>query len=302
MALASDIALKNNMDRIAGAILSSQNLNPPNRLKNPCSICNKNCLKNQAAINCSTCGKDYHIKCDGISKKQYNEYKTTKEDPNLPDLRWHCLYCTMKSNHVNIPFTLSDSQELQNLNISDNMKFCEHLPKLEDVFETTKFSKFPDNDTVLTLPSNLNSRYHSVYEFQKLKIQKNFNIFHSNVNGIESNLDTLENFLAGAKSAMDVIGITETSENAVNSFVANIELDGYKIFHTPTNSAKGGTAIYVNKNFDAFERTDIKAQTDLFESVWIEIKNKQNKNIICGCIYRHPTQNISDFNNYLDAT
>ena len=62
---------------------------------------------------------------------------------------------------------------------------------------------------------------------------------------------------------MDVIGISETSENAVNSFVANIELDGYELFHTPTNSAKGGTAIYVNKNVDAFERTDIKALTDL---------------------------------------
>ena len=49
------------MDRIAGAILSGQKLNPPNRLKNPCSICNKNCLRNQALINCSTCGKDYHL-------------------------------------------------------------------------------------------------------------------------------------------------------------------------------------------------------------------------------------------------
>ena len=39
MALATDIALKNNMDRIAGAILSDQNLNPRNKLKNPCSIC-----------------------------------------------------------------------------------------------------------------------------------------------------------------------------------------------------------------------------------------------------------------------
>ena len=151
MALAQDIALKNNMDRIAGAILSDQNLNPINRLKNPCSICNKNCLKNQACINCSTCGKDYHIKCDGISKIQYNEYKTIKDDPNKPNLQWHCLYCTMKHNHINIPFTLSDSQELQNLNISDNMKFCEHLPKLEDVFETSKFSKFPENEAVLSL-------------------------------------------------------------------------------------------------------------------------------------------------------
>jgi hypothetical protein len=104
MALATDIALKNNMDRISGAILSGQNLNPLNRLKNPCSICNKNCLKNQACINCSTCGKDYHIKCDGISKIQYNEYNTIKDDPNKTDLQWHCLYCTIKLNHKKYPF------------------------------------------------------------------------------------------------------------------------------------------------------------------------------------------------------
>ena len=299
---AIEIALQNNMDRIAGAILSDQQLNPPNKLKNPCSICNKNCLKNQAFINCDSCGKCFHIKCDGITVKQYNHYTNLKNDPQYSDLDMHCLYCTMKSNHDNIAFTLSDSQELQNLNISDNMKFCEHLPRLEDVFETSKFSSFPNCNAELSLPSNLDSRYHSVYDFQKLKIQKNFNIFHSNVNGIESKFDVLENFLAGAKSAMDVIGISETSEDKDKSFLANISLDGYKLFHTPSNSPKGGTAIYVNDDYDVFERTDIKAQTDLFESVWVEIKNKQSKNIVCGCIYRHPNQKISEFNKYLDST
>ena len=163
MAQAIEIALKNNLDRIAGAILIGSELNPPNRFKNPCSICNKNCLKNQAFINCSTCGKDYHIKCDGTSLKQYNDYKKIKNDPLCLDLHLHCLYCTMKTNHENIAFTLSDSHDLQNINNSDNMKFCEHLPRLEDVFETSKFSSFPNRNAESTLPSNLNSKYHSVW-------------------------------------------------------------------------------------------------------------------------------------------
>ena len=25
-----------------------------------------------------------------------------------------------------------------------------------------------------------------------------------------------------------------------------------------------------------------------FESGWVEIKNKNSKNIACGCLYRHP--------------
>ena len=131
------------------------------------------------------------------------------------------------------------------------------------------------------------------------------NIFHSNVNGLESKFDTLHDFLAGANSAMDIIGITETSEDNDNSFISNVSLDGYKLFHTPSLSRKGGSALYVNQVFDVIERADFKTQNNLFESVWIEIKNANSKNIICGCIYRHPKvlkQDFSDFLNYLDAT
>ena len=63
--------------------------------------------------------------------------------------------------------------------------------------------------------------------------------------------------------------------------------------------------MFINKDFDSFERTDLKAQTDLYESVWAEIKNKNSKNIVCGCIYRHPNSlksDINEFNKYLDST
>ena len=96
MAQAIEIALKNNMERIAGAIISEKELNPPNRLKNPCSICNKNCLSNQACIQCNTCEKFCHIKCDGTSLQNYNLYQTTNDDPSV---KWHCLYCTMNTFH-----------------------------------------------------------------------------------------------------------------------------------------------------------------------------------------------------------
>ena len=48
MAEAIQIKLQQSIERISGAILSEKELNPPNKLKNPCSICNKNCLENQA--------------------------------------------------------------------------------------------------------------------------------------------------------------------------------------------------------------------------------------------------------------
>ena len=65
---------------------------------------------------------------------------------------------------------------------------------------------------------------------------------------------------------MDVVAITETSENKDDSFIGNISMEGYSTpFHTPTNTLKGGTAMFINKDFDSFERTDLKAQTDLYE-------------------------------------
>ena len=57
--------------------------------------------------------------------------------------------------------------------------------------------------------------------------------------------------------------------------------------HTPSKSSKGGTTIYVNKDFDSLERSDLDINVIAFESTWIEIKNK-SKNIIIGCLYRHP--------------
>ena len=78
-------------------------------------------------------------------------------------------------------------------------------------------------------------------------------------------------------------------------------LDGYKLFHTPSNTRKGGTAMYINSNYDVFERNDLKSQTDLFETVWAEIKNTNSKNILCACVYRHPNNDLSDFLVYLEA-
>ena len=40
----------------------------------------------------------------------------------------------------------------------------------------------------------------------------------------------------------------------------------------------------------------------MFESVWMEISNKSSKNVVCGCIYRHPNNDMSDFLLYLESS
>ena len=154
------------------------------------------------------------------------------------------------------------------------MDFCKYLPSLEIVHETSSYYKYslPDVNE-LDVPTLLTSKYHSVSDFQQLKIEKNFNIFHSNVNGLESKLDSLQNFLSGSKSALDVIAISETSEHSDQSFITNVNIDGFRSpFSTPSLSKKGGTTLYINNDFDVFERLDLKIQDQDFESVWVEIK------------------------------
>ena len=122
MAQAIDIALKNNMERIAAAILLGKELNLPNNLKFPCGICNKSVQKNQNALQCDTCDKWVHRKCEGMSPEKYRSFSET-------DVQFHCLYCTMRENHENIPFTISDNFELGNINNSD-----EHVHKYQPPF------------------------------------------------------------------------------------------------------------------------------------------------------------------------
>ena len=166
--------------------------------------------------------------------------------------------------------------------------------------EVSKFSNITCNEVDYNLPVRTTCKYYSANEFLNLKTSNNLNIFHTNINGQESKFDILHEFISNASVELDIVAITETSHKNGEFFTTNVSLEGYDEFYTPSNSSKGGTAIYVKENYDVFERNDLKIQNDCLESTWIEIKNKNNKNILCGCIYRHPTYNLSEFLNYLE--
>ena len=170
---------------------------------------------------------------------------------------------------------------------------------MELVTEVSKFSNLQAYDLDLNMADQNDCKYYTVNEFQKLNLQKKFNIFHSNVNGLESKFENLHEFLTSASSNMDIVAITETSQKSNENFIKNVTIEAYDIYSTGSHSARGGMAIYVNNNFNSFERNNLKIYNDEFESVWIAI-NKGNKNIICGCLYRHPRNNSKDFLSYLE--
>ena len=137
---------------------------------------------------------------------------------------------------------------------------------MEQISETDRYINYQlqqnGNDVDQNISSLLSTKYYGVNAFQQLDNSNNLNIFHSNVNSLESKFDILSEFLDGSKSDLDIVGITETSEKNDTSFISNVSLPGYTLFHTPTNTRNGGTALYVKSIYNPFERFDLKIQDD----------------------------------------
>ncbi len=275
-------------------------MKPTKNLKYPCSICSKSVMKNQKSVQCDTCDLWAHIKCDGTTKDEYDIL--IESDDNTS---WKCLVCRIRENSNIFPFTLvSNVLDLEYVNISDSMRMLELLPKFEILAEVSKFSNLSSNDIDSNINSQVNCIYYPVDKFYKLQEKNpgNFNVFHSNVNGLDTHYENMHQFLSSLPTDFDVINITETSQKVDQNFKCNVSMDGYESFFTSSNSNKGGTGIYVKETYNTVERTDLNVQKDDYESVWIEIINSKSKNIVCGCIYRHPRANLEEFNEYMNKT
>ena len=97
-----------------------------------------------------------------------------------------------------------------------------------------------------------------------------------------------------------IIGISETKLSKHTKPKFNIKLKGYKCYHVDTEADKGGTLIYVSKTLNTNERPDLEQllyKSEVLESTFIEIINPNKKNTIVGCIYRHPSMDLEEFNN-----
>ena len=47
-------------------------------------------------------------------------------------------------------------------------------------------------------------------------------------------------------------------------------------------------------------RNDLSFLEDEFETLWIEIKNTKDKNILCCCSYRHPDTDVKNIDGHID--
>ena len=112
-------------------------------------------------------------------------------------------------------------------------------------------------------------------------------------------LEELEYLLDKTKIDFDAIGINASRIKKDNSPINSINLKGYSHESCPTESAAGGTLLYISNNLSYKPRNDlcIYKSTEL-ESTFIEILAPKKTRVIVGCIYRHPHMDLNEFNDY----
>ena len=147
---------------------------------------------------------------------------------------------------------------------------------------------------------NITCRYVDCSDFNKsYKGIKGISIFHLNINSLSKHIESLSTLLEKL-IPFEIIAITETRISN-DSISHNLEIPNYSCVLTKTESAAGGTAIYVRNSLTFKIRNDLKVIKDKFlESTFVEIIQQKKENIVIGCIYKHPTLCKREFvNEYL---
>ena len=127
---------------------------------------------------------------------------------------------------------------------------------------------------------------------------------HLNIASLNAHKDELDDLLSILNLKLDIIALSETKILKGINPTYDPRLRGYNEFLKPTESEKGGTALYINENIQNTQRTDLETLLyfpKLLESSFAELVTSSKEKIIVGCIYKHPKMDIDDFNTLFEA-
>ena len=119
-----------------------------------------------------------------------------------------------------------------------------------------------------------------------------------NISPLPFHFDKLYALLSELDHSPDIIAISECCLKSSTKSIVKINLENYCVEHTPTESSNGGTLLHIKNDISYKVRNHLKIyKSKELELIFMEIINKTSKNTIVGCIYKHPTISISEFNN-----
>ena len=146
----------------------------------------------------------------------------------------------------------------------------------------------PDSNFLTRLPSSkylveeeINNRFASVNNIPSLSIM------HLNTRSLLGNFDKLNLLLGNLQLPFSVIGVSETWLNdATSELVSN---------HRKSKTG-GGVGIYLKNGLEYKLREECNlSDSEVIESLFLEITVPHGKNTIVGSVYRPPNQNTATF-------
>ena len=92
----------------------------------------------------------------------------------------------------------------------------------------------------------------------KVFFKRAFSLMHLNISSLQYQLDEISNLIDKSKTKFSIIGITKSRVNKDIAPLKNINLQNYNIQHTPTESNKGGSLLYISTDLSYKTRNDLK--------------------------------------------
>ena len=255
-----------------------------------CNTCLKCIFVRQSKLECSACHSHYHTRC---------VYTNVNASVN-----WFCFKCTgelFPFNHY-----VDDDEFKFALFCFDNTYNYNKLLSL-------KFNPFTFEDDMTNMTNeydmsvNPNNKCSYIFDHDMItSSNKNgFSILHLNSRSLNKNFDGIHTFLSSIDYTFTVICISESwfYEDKSNQ----IYFENYELVSTPRRNRRGGgSAIYVHDSVSYRKRDDLNLianpsdDPDHSESVFVEILNPTDKNIVVGNIYRTKYTGANSFINDLD--
>ena len=204
-------------------------------VKFSCKISEKPVAKNHQAIQCDSCNHWIHIKCNKIKLETYKHLQSSIAE----------LYCIKCFANI-IPFSKLSHQQLFETNQGKKIKFkviTKPLPSKNSLIDELNSAIDGTNNDLAA------SNYFEPKEISFVINEQtsSLSFLLLNISSLPHHFEDFSTILTENKLDFELLGIFESRIKLNGTPIFSIQLLGYKLEYTLTESSNGGTLIYIKK-------------------------------------------------------